>query len=156
MMRKQTFWLSLLLLSACDSADIKAGEEAVKNTMKDPESAQFRNVRKAEALAANYSAPDAISSNPPIGAGVCGEINAKNAMGGYNGYRGFAWEKETGRILTANKYGVLTWRGGRPISGEDSDSGSSETERLAGDLGAVGWDVYCADASDRQQIQKAG
>lgn len=47
------------------------GEAGVKNTLSDPESAQFRNehiVRNGDALV------------------LCGEVNAKNQMGGYTGF----------------------------------------------------------------------
>lgn len=44
--------------------------EAVKRSLRDPDSAKFRNVRK-------------------LGSGVCGEVNAKNAYGGMVGYEKF-------------------------------------------------------------------
>jgi hypothetical protein len=47
-------------------------QEMVRNQLNDPESARFRNV---------FVAPDGFL--------VCGEINAKNRMGGYVGFRRF-------------------------------------------------------------------
>lgn len=48
--------------------------EAVRNRLKDPASAQFRDVRLVE-----FS----------FGQVVCGEVNAKNAFGGYVGFTPF-------------------------------------------------------------------
>lgn len=54
-----------------DSADaIEKVKNAILESMKDPNSAQFRR----------------ITTN---GAGVCGEVNAKNSMGGYVGFKKF-------------------------------------------------------------------
>ncbi|MGP1275294.1 MAG: hypothetical protein ACQRW7_07750 [Caulobacterales bacterium] len=44
---------------------------AVAEALRDPSSAQFRNLRRL-----------------PSG-GVCGEVNARNAYGAYGGYKGF-------------------------------------------------------------------
>jgi hypothetical protein len=46
-------------------------ENAVKQKLIDPSSAEFRNVRPTSAW------------------GICGEVNAKNRMGGYVGFRYF-------------------------------------------------------------------
>lgn len=53
-----------------------AAEEALKLKLKDPESAQFRNmyIKKTESEGL-YA--------------VCGELNAKNSMGGYVGFKPF-------------------------------------------------------------------
>ncbi len=139
---RRVLLLGMFLLSACDNS-IQDAQKAVKLTLRDPESVQFRNVRKAEALPAEL---DGSSIDPAIGAGVCGEFNAKNSMGGYNDFRGFVWEKATGQLMTANKYGTLLWRGGKPTSGEYEDSLSGDEEnKLPNDLQAVGWNDYCAD-----------
>jgi hypothetical protein len=52
------------------AAEVAAMQEKVRDLMRDPESARFRNLRR-------------------VGQTLCGEINAKNAMGGYVGYRHF-------------------------------------------------------------------
>lgn len=49
---------------------IKASQEAVREQMKDPESARFRNMKVYDIT-------------------VCGEVNAKNSYGGYNGFKRF-------------------------------------------------------------------
>lgn len=49
---------------------IKASQEAVREQMKDPESARFRNIKVYDIT-------------------VCGEVNAKNSYGGYNGFKRF-------------------------------------------------------------------
>lgn len=50
--------------------------EKVRETMNDPESAQFRNLR-------------VISAWTPSDTVVCGEVNGKNRMGGYVGFKHF-------------------------------------------------------------------
>ena len=49
------------------------GKDAIKTKLKDPESAQFRNVQFHSGVA-------------PV---TCGEVNAKNSFGGYSGYERF-------------------------------------------------------------------
>jgi hypothetical protein len=64
-----------LLLTGCDqhSAEKASAQKAVADLMKDPSSAQFRNVRVT-----------------PTG-NVCGEVNAKNGYGAYAGFSRFVW-----------------------------------------------------------------
>lgn len=54
---------------------ILAAERAVKGELKDPDAAQFRDVR------ANYT--------EAFGVAACGRVNAKNEFGGYAGFRRF-------------------------------------------------------------------
>jgi len=54
---------------------IVAAERAVRAELKDPDAAQFRDVR------ANYS--------EEFGVVACGRVNAKNELGGYTGFRRF-------------------------------------------------------------------
>jgi hypothetical protein len=61
----------ILGLAACD-ANISRAEELVRNVQKDPDSAEFRNVREC-----------------PTGFYVTGEVNGKNSYGAYVGYRTF-------------------------------------------------------------------
>ena len=49
-------------------------EEAVAAELRDPSSAQFRNIREGTETA-------------------CGEVNAKNAFGAYTGFRQFAYRR---------------------------------------------------------------
>ncbi|WPP68960.1 hypothetical protein SOI81_11280 [Acinetobacter pittii] len=55
----------LVLLGGCSKIE-KESKEAVLSILKDPESAQFQNVK-----------------------GVCGEVNSKNSYGGYTGFNRF-------------------------------------------------------------------
>lgn len=64
-------------VSACGMSTTSQAEEAVRERLKDPTSAQFRNVRKE-------------------GDYVCGEVNAKNGLGGYGDYSDFAFNPRTG------------------------------------------------------------
>ncbi|WP_386339423.1 hypothetical protein O4D10_19510 [Xanthomonas citri pv. citri] len=54
---------------------IVAAERAVRRELKDPDSAQFKDVR------ANYT--------EEFGVVACGRVNAKNEFGGYIGFRRF-------------------------------------------------------------------
>lgn len=63
--------LGLLALSGCDQS-IRKAHDAVKETLFDPNSAEFRN--------------DHVMSDGT----VCGEVNAKNRMGGYVGFTEYA------------------------------------------------------------------
>lgn len=77
---------------------VNKAKEAVSNSLKDPGSAQFRNVR--------------------IGRGsvVCGDVNGKNSYGGYVGFRPFAagtdgaslWgtDSKYPEIQAASNYGI--------------------------------------------------
>jgi hypothetical protein len=61
-----------------DSANVKAAKYAVEKQLKDPLSAQYRNIREYY---------------PNV---VCGEVNAKNGHGGYAGFESFMFEKARG------------------------------------------------------------
>lgn len=52
---------------------IEVGKEMVRSELKDPDSAKFRNLT-------------AYTNKKEGKWMVCGEVNAKNAMGGYHGY----------------------------------------------------------------------
>lgn len=70
---------ALMLLATATSAYHATSDEfdaknVVASTLNDPESAKFRNIRSTKWSVGNF---------------VCGEINAKNKMGGYSGYEGF-------------------------------------------------------------------
>jgi len=55
-------------------------QEQVSKDLLDPASVQFRNVRRAPP-------PTRADDNPPPA--VCGELNAKNRLGAYTGFRRF-------------------------------------------------------------------
>lgn len=62
--------LALPVISGCNPD--AAIEAEVKQNLKDPDSAQFRNIKRF---------PDDV---------VCGEVNSRNSFGGYAGYQPFA------------------------------------------------------------------
>lgn len=61
-----------VLLSGCDLLEKWDAEKAVTGKLRDPSSAQFRNARIVD---------DQV---------ICGEVNAKNAFGGYVGFEPYA------------------------------------------------------------------
>ena len=69
----------------------RAAEDYVRTQLKDPASAQFRNVHISEKGFA------------------CGEINAKNSYGGYNGFTAFFVNQETGEVFLYDQN--QNWRG---------------------------------------------
>ena len=67
MIKRSTILLLLMLVVGCGD---QAAEDAVRLQLKDPSSAQFEGITKKDTA-------------------VCGFVNAKNAMGGYVGFRAF-------------------------------------------------------------------
>ena len=61
--------LAGITLAGCGKSDIDRAREAVAEQLTDPSSAQFRNERSKK------------------DGWVCGEVNSKNAMGGYVGFK---------------------------------------------------------------------
>jgi hypothetical protein len=69
--------LALLALAACQQPDPFAdAKAAVAHELKDPESAQFRDLKQYGDL-------------------ICGEVNAKNSYGGYVGFEPFYTQGDT-------------------------------------------------------------
>lgn len=62
--------------AAAAESDRSSAIEQLKASLKDPESAQIRNVTTATSL-------DGVAA-------TCGEVNAKNSYGGYNGFTPFS------------------------------------------------------------------
>jgi hypothetical protein len=86
-------FVSLMVVSDCEadpwhSGAFSASQRVVGNALIDPGSAQWRNRVKVR-----YGSDNEIA--------VCGEVNARNAMGGYTGFTPFfsLWERagETAR-----------------------------------------------------------
>jgi hypothetical protein len=59
----------------------RQAQETVSRDLKDPSSAQFRNLRYVEPY-------------------VCGEVNAKNSFGGYVGFKKFSWTMTGGSVMS--------------------------------------------------------
>jgi hypothetical protein len=64
---------------AMSNAQINEIKNVTRHNLKDPESAQFRDIRRTE-----FQRQDGTSNTL-----VCGEINGKNAFGGYVGFSTF-------------------------------------------------------------------
>jgi hypothetical protein len=77
------------LLTETREQVIEKGKAAIANKLKDPSSAQFRNVRLVKYL---------------DGEVICGEINGKNSYGGYVGYSDFVADVNSGQLRYAGKY----------------------------------------------------
>lgn len=72
--------IGLLMMAAATSGLIAQAKHAVRENLKDPMSAVFKEV---------YVTKD----------GVCGEVNAKNGYGGYSGFSRFVFAKKAGVAL---------------------------------------------------------
>lgn len=91
-MRNRPAWAAIfgaaLLISGCgayaDHQLIAEAKEAISQEIKDPSSAEFRNVQ----IGAGSGARD-------LGT-VCGEVNGKNSFGAYGTFRRFIYVKKAG------------------------------------------------------------
>lgn len=101
------FLLLSLSLTACKNQAYEKVQSAVREKLNDPESAQFRLITPSKV--------------DPSGDTFCGEVNAKNAMGGYVGYRAFV--VMDGKVLAM---------AGRSMSFEDVEA-ALKTKPLSGD-----------------------
>jgi hypothetical protein len=98
-----------LTLPACmsevDATDIKtipltdrqtsSIQSVVKNKMRDPQSAQFRNLQHLEI----------VTTKGQTLRHVCGEVNAKNGFGGYVGFTPFKGRLYDGTAFTVDGIG---------------------------------------------------
>lgn len=82
-MRQVFVFTAVGLVAACSPSPQKQAEEIIRHDMLDPEATQFRDV---ETLAGSRC--------------VKGELNAKNSMGAYTGFRPFIID------LSTKKYGI--------------------------------------------------
>lgn len=70
---------------------------AITERMIDPKSTDFRNIKVGMGIASRTLYATENVSGPPIIDVVCGEVNSKNRMGGYVGFKPFRWASD-GRI----------------------------------------------------------
>lgn len=82
------------LASGTPEDAIKKAQEAVANSLKDPGSAQFRNVRLKPYL---------------DGQVVCGEVNGKNSYGGYVGFSPFVASTNSATLYVREKWTELEY-----------------------------------------------
>lgn len=73
---------------ALTGADQSAVQSRVIDGLKDPSSAQLRNVKAFE-----------LSNGQ--GRAICGEVNGKNSFGGYVGFRPFYLRLKEGKVVSA-------------------------------------------------------
>lgn len=86
---------------------ITAAQQSVKEALLDPASARFRYVRAVGSGTSGF---------------VCGEVNAKNRVGGYTGFRRF--------IVTSNEAAI-------------EDGSSSQRQAGLPELFATAWKSWC-------------
>lgn len=89
----------LYITMACQNAwavtDIDRARAAVLEKLKDPESARFRNIRS-------------VGPKDDLGEVICGEVNAKNEMGGYVGFQTFFFTPKDGGVLIPGQHRITT------------------------------------------------
>lgn len=84
--------VSEFLRSGTPEQAIEKAQAAVANLLKDPGSAQFRNVRVKDYLDGKI---------------ICGEVNGKNSYGGYVGFSPFAASTDDGMLYSDEKWPEL-------------------------------------------------
>ncbi len=80
--------VNFFLTTGTPEQAIQAAKQAVADGMKDPSSAQFRNVRLVSYL---------------DGQVICGEVNAKNSYGGYVGFSPFVASSNAAHLYDNDK-----------------------------------------------------
>jgi hypothetical protein len=124
--------IGALLLTACrkvddpdQALDQKFAEYLlgeVRDRLTDPGSAQFRDVQHyGETFVAKDGTRDRMGLHV-----VCGNVNAKDKLGGYGGYRGFvaavSWDAETFAFRPGSLVVILASNGSdRPSRGFEDD-----------------------------------
>lgn len=98
--------------------------DAVLAKLRDPDSAKFRNVRKLGMIG------EGVPDSPAV---YCGEVNAKNAMGGYPGFVHFA-------VMPLGENGGISM-GKDPVSITDENEPAS----------AMAYMAFCQDEKGRDQ-----
>jgi hypothetical protein len=88
----QPYWLLLLVLAGCEPAQFKDAKNSVAHDLLDPASAQFRDLRRCDK-------PN----------GVEGEVNSKNEMGGYTGFRPFTYVEGIGSAVLSPNVDFAFW-----------------------------------------------
>ena len=78
---------------APSDAQLTAAKTAAAYDLKDPGSAQFRNIRGIQATAETGKSATYI----------CGEVNARNSFGGYVGFTPFVYNIKKGTAAVANR-----------------------------------------------------
>lgn len=82
-------------LAEREQTTVKRVETAIKDLLKDPDSATFRNFQ----VFLDYPASRVRWAAKGATDFVCGEFNAKNAMGGYTGYEPFYWDSAANKVV---------------------------------------------------------
>lgn len=72
--------IACLALAGCDVLAMPKAKELVANQLRDPSSAQFRDLRRTRQGV------------------VCGEVNGKNGYGGYAGFQRFIAKPDTQEV----------------------------------------------------------
>jgi hypothetical protein len=102
--------------SACGNPNIELAKKAIERDLLDPASVQYRDVKEfSEGV-------------------VCGEINAKNGLGGYVGYKTFIYNgmlKDGAYFETDDRVQVKWWCSDKP------------NKRISHDQAVFKWETLC-------------
>ncbi len=104
-MRTLMMVTSLAVLAGCGakSEAFEKAKSVVSARLSDPNSAEFQNLVEVKPLALGSSP---MPSDVALGRGVCGEVNAKNLMGGYIGFQPFVYLPDTRELFFSETTGV--------------------------------------------------
>ncbi|WKD29560.1 hypothetical protein NDQ72_06345 [Halomonas sp. KG2] len=89
--------LTATLLAGCESGDIKKAKADVSNELRDPSSAEFRNINEIKKT--SVLELEVVT--------VCGEVNGKNAYGGYVGFQRFVSQPKSDRVYLENSWNTF-------------------------------------------------
>lgn len=92
-------WLPVALaLAGCGDNTEERGKELVSREFLDPSSAQFRDLKVGRVENGNALPNFQATSGGKV---LCGDVNAKNRLGGYVGFRPFIVDINSGRVELA-------------------------------------------------------
>ena len=95
-MKKRWLLAAMIALGSCSDpakSYIAEAEKAVSENLRDPASAEFRNVSYRQANTGAHV--------------VCGEVNGRNGFGGYAGFQQFIWH--SGNVMIDTEPGDLVF-----------------------------------------------
>jgi hypothetical protein len=108
-------FLCAIILVACDSPEIKEAKNEVAEAMRDPSSAEFRNVKSFKVNTSTM---------------VCGEVNGKNGFGAMAGYNYFLYISPLIRVAKNSKESQSIYQCCKHLQKSLSTNGAESTKNI--------------------------
>lgn len=128
-----------LLVAGCqwlpgtDQAAVRDGKKAIADSMRDPSSVQFRDVKAVD---------QEVNADSTMKLAVCGEVNGKNLNGAYVGFTRFIADPESGSTMLDPQ--LL-------VTDQEMQSASDECEREARRARQTGYPEIAIMACERSR-----